>query len=417
MKIVKALGSIVGILLVLCAGFLIWVWVETRVPTNIEKVTAAPRGDTLLSEFYASPEAVADAPGVLIQQEEIEGEATLAEAGANLRILYSSTEGLGGADINAVSGAVFLPEGEAPEGGWPLLVWSHGTVGIGDVCAPSFAGRGERDRTYLGPWLEKGYAIAASDYQGLGTKGTHPYMDARTMAYNNLDLIRAVQGSDLPISDQVVIAGQSQGATGALATGSYANDYAPGLEIAGILATGVPHFSPGVIWELAANSDREAVTPSAALSLYMLALTEMIDPDFQMEQILSEKAKPVAAQMGELCAFDFIDASIEAGLSTGNSYDSRPEFALIKVFSRTALPDIDFDTPIFTGSGTSDIITPYPMQTAFIDEACKAGANLTSATYDGANHNEGLLRSIGDAQSFADTVLAGGEVKGTCSDR
>lgn len=414
MKILKAIGIALAILALLFIAFALWAWTQTQVPENIEEVTATPRGDKVLSEFYVAPDVVPAKAGVLIRQEEIEGEATLAEAGENWRILYSSTEGLGAKSITAVSGALFLPEGDAPEGGWPLLIWSHGTVGIGDVCAPSFAGRGERDRTYLGPWLEKGYAIAASDYQGLGTAGTHPYMDARSMAFNNLDLIRAVQNSDFPVSQSAVIAGQSQGATGALAAGSYAAQYAPYLRIAGILATGVPHFSPGVMWDLAANSDRNEVSPSAALSLYMLAFAEMLDPDFQMEEILSDKAKPVVEKIGDLCVYDFVDASIAAELSTGSAYASRPDFPLMKVFSRTSLPDMGFTIPVFTGSGTVDKITPFPMQQAFIEEACEAGANLTSVTYEGANHNQGLLRSITDAQSFAETAFSGDSLVGNC---
>ncbi|MCP5060107.1 MAG: hypothetical protein GY937_25675 [bacterium] len=61
-------------------------------------------------------------------------------------------------------------------------------------------------------WLESGYAFVASDYQGLGTKGTHPYLATRPAAFSNLDAIRAVKAADLPLSDEVVIAGQSQGA-------------------------------------------------------------------------------------------------------------------------------------------------------------------------------------------------------------
>src|ERR1700677_1252030 len=58
----------------------------------------------------------------------------------------------------AVSGALYLPRGAPPEGGWPLLAWAHGTVGIADVCAPSWAGRSERDITYLNHSLDQGYA-------------------------------------------------------------------------------------------------------------------------------------------------------------------------------------------------------------------------------------------------------------------
>ena len=294
------------------------------------------------------------------------------------------------------------------------MVWSHGTVGIGDRCTPSYAGRGERDPKYLNPWLELGYAIAASDYQGLGTPGTHPYMDARTMAFNNLDLVRAVQSGNFPLNDKVVIAGQSQGATGALATASYANSYAPEVDLGGIIATGIPHFSYNIIWDLAANADPDEVSASLPLSLYMLAFAEMLEPDFELEAIVSKKAEPVVSDIDQMCVFDFIKASQNAGLSSANTFLSRPDFALIKVFSRTSLPEMGIRTPVFAGSGTEDKITPISMQRQFVADACAAGANISAKTYDGANHNEALLQSTLDAQRFAEKVLSGGSPEVTC---
>mgnify|MGYP003489179041 FL=1 len=32
---------------------------------------------------------------------------------------------------------VFTPKGTPPIGGWPIVVWAHGTVGAADKCAPS----------------------------------------------------------------------------------------------------------------------------------------------------------------------------------------------------------------------------------------------------------------------------------------
>lgn len=415
MKFLKIGGIVVaGALLLLLAGA-VWVWSAIQTPRDLPPSAAPPRGDVALSEFYSTPPTLPDAPGTLIRQETLRGKATLAEAAANIRILFSSTDGLDGRTGNAVSGTVYLPKGDAPKGGWPLLVWSHGTVGIGDLCAPSFAGHGTRDPQYLNAWLEQGYAIAASDYQGLGTPGTHPYMDARTMAFNNLDLIRAVRSGGFPVSDAVFIAGQSQGATGALAAASYADQYAPDVTLHGVIATGVPYFSPSVMWDLVAKSDRNAISASLPLSLYMLAAAEMLDPEFRMEALISDKAKPVADKVGETCAFDYIDAAKTAGLSTANSFVSRPDIALLKVVNRADIPRLDFAIPVFTGSGTSDEITPLSMQQAFIADACRAGAQITAKIYEGANHNEGLLRSIADAQQFARAVSAGVATEASCA--
>ncbi len=414
MKLLKIAGLVMATLLVLLMVAGSWLWSEIQTPRNIGSVTAPPRGDAVLSDFYRQPANLPERPGTLIRQEALQGPATLAKAESNIRILYSSTDGLDGRTISGVSGAVYLPIGDVPDAGWPLLVWSHGTVGIGDKCAPSYAGHGARDPAYLNPWLEQGYAIAASDYQGLGTPGTHPYMDARTMAFNNLDLIRAVQSGGFPVSDAIIIAGQSQGATGALAAASYADQYAPDVKPDGIIATGVPYFSQGVMWDLVVNSDRNEVSASLPLSLYMLTFAEMLDPDFQMETLLSDKAKPVASKVNDSCVFEFIEASQNAALSSANTFLGRPEIALLKVLRRAGLPNLDFQTPVFTGSGTSDEITPFSMQQAFIADACAAGARVVARTYGGANHNEGLLRSILDAQQFARTVRSGGNVETTC---
>lgn len=403
-----------GVLALLVAAFVWWISASIHVPNEINESSAPPRGDALLSEFYAQPVSLPENPGVLIRQETLEGEATLAKAGESVRLLYTSTEGLSGKGRQAVSGALFMPEGIPPEGGWPVLVWSHGTVGIGDICAPSFAGRSERDRTYLNPWLEKGFAIAASDYQGLGTPGTHPYMHARTMAYNNLDLLRAIQSADFPLSRKVLVAGQSQGATGAIATASYAESYAADIDLSGLIATGVPHLSYGVIWDLVKSADPDEVSASLALSLYMLTMTEMIDPEFRMDAILSDEAKSVIGDIGNTCVFDLMDKTQDAGLSSRKAFKTRSEFPLIKAFSRMKIPELGFKTPIFTGSGTSDKITPFSMQQAFVADACAAGATIAASTYPDADHYQALLLSIPDAQNFAETVMSSGGVKSTC---
>lgn len=377
---------------------------------------APVRGDVVLSEFYV-PGELPDAPGVLLRQEALSEGQTLAKATRNIRLLYSSTEGLRAKDINAVSGALYIPEGTAPEGGWPLLIWSHGTVGIGDVCAPSYNGRSERDRTYLTPWLEAGFAIAASDYQGLGTPGTHPYMDSRTMAHNNLDLVRALQSGGFPLSQKVVMAGQSQGASGVIASAGLTKTYAPDVELAGIMATGIPYFSRQVVMGLRKNSNPDAVDASLVLSLYMLALTEQIDPGFKLDDVISQEAWPIVSKIGEACVFDFIGETTKAGLSPNKTFSGSTTFKLLAATKRMQFPKLDLDVPVFTGTGTGDKITPYGMQQAFIDDACEAGSTLSIHTYEGANHNQGLLQSTDNAMAFALAVMVGKNIPNSCPEK
>ena len=78
-----------------------------------------------------------------------------------------------------VSAAYFEPKGEPPANGWPVLAWAHGTTGVADTCAPFVQARLMFEIKYLNTWLEQGFAVIATDYQGLGVPGPHPYSQVR----------------------------------------------------------------------------------------------------------------------------------------------------------------------------------------------------------------------------------------------
>jgi alkylhydroperoxidase/carboxymuconolactone decarboxylase family protein YurZ len=122
-----------------------------------------------------------------------------------------------------------------------------GTVGIADICAPSWQARSYRDVRYLNEWLSQGFAVVATDYQGLGTPGPHPYLKVRPEAYSVLDSVRAVLRDVPGLANKIVIIGQSQGGGAAFATAAFAPDYAPELDIRGSVATGIPYLAPKAI--------------------------------------------------------------------------------------------------------------------------------------------------------------------------
>ncbi|CAI8356264.1 MAG: Uncharacterised protein [Hyphomonas sp. TMED17] len=168
---------------------------------------------------------------------------------------------------------------------------------------------------HLSHWLSEGYAVIASDYQGLGTKGTHPYLATRPAAYSNLDIIRAVQSAGFPVSDQVVLAGQSQGAGAAIATAGYAPDYAPELDIRAVVATGVPFFSPDALLAIQQVRPRDVVDPMLGYNFLALTLIEQIDPDFRVRDYVSEEALPLARDVTEVCNRDMRAKILGAGLT------------------------------------------------------------------------------------------------------
>ena len=120
-------------------------------------------GDGGVSAFYRPQTAIPSMPGQLIQQEDMDPTKLPKGTSRGIRILYSSTNGLGKGSPVAVSGQILLPQGKMPENGWPVVAWEHGTTGIADVCAPSWRGQSSRDKPYLSRWLPEGFAAVARD--------------------------------------------------------------------------------------------------------------------------------------------------------------------------------------------------------------------------------------------------------------
>ena len=176
-----------------------------------------------------------------------------------------------------MSGALFWPKSDAPAGGWPIVAWAHGTVGTADKCAPSFAGRSDRDIQYLNSWLKAGFAVVAADYQGLGTPGGHPYLAAKPAGYSVLDSVRAVRDRN-GLGDRVLLVGQSQGAGAAFATAAVANSYAPDVNLLGTVATGLPYFSKNTLAALAKGSDPDLVTPTLVYTLLFCSSPNRLCP-------------------------------------------------------------------------------------------------------------------------------------------
>ncbi|HIH5534586.1 TPA: alpha/beta hydrolase family protein [Klebsiella oxytoca] len=115
----------------------------------------------------------------------------LSEAAKQYFLRYPSHSGVNGKTAREDTAAVFIPFGATPEGGWPVVVWAHGTVGVANHCAPSLNPRSDRDKQYLNTWLSLGYAVVAPDYAGLGSSGLHHYLNARGEAWSVLDSVRA----------------------------------------------------------------------------------------------------------------------------------------------------------------------------------------------------------------------------------
>jgi pimeloyl-ACP methyl ester carboxylesterase len=368
-----------------------------------------------VSDFYVWQGPIPRRPGQLLRQEPLADRTPLANAARSVRILHTSTDGLDGRTPITVSGALYLPKGTAPAGGWPLLAWAHGTVGIADKCAPSWNGRSQRDVDYLNYWLAQGYAVVASDYQGLGTPGRHPYLATRPAAYSMLDSIRAVQRADFGLSKKVVLIGQSQGGGAAFATAGYAARYAPELDIRGTVATGTPYFSPEAQAANLAAKPRNVVDPTFGYTLLILTLMEQTDPGFRIDDYVTDRAKPVFERGYSGCLGDLAQGINQAQLTFDNTFKVDPIQRVANAYRLMGYPTLKSAAPVFMGTGGRDRDVPPGMQQSLVRDACRAGAVIEWRLYPELDHSGAVNGSRQDSTPFVRQAFAGQPIAGNCN--
>lgn len=192
-------------------------------------------------DFYVPPDPLPDGkPGDVIRAEEIDAYLV---PGVRMRcrvwrILYRSTGAAG--QPTAVSGIVLIPRSRA-RGPRPLIGYAIGTHGIGDAAAPSrLLARGlEWEAGMMAMVLARGWAVALTDYEGLGTPGDHTYMVGRALGPNVLDAMRAARSLDpeeLPVEGPAAIIGYSEGGAAAAWAAQLQPSYAPDVPLLAVAA-------------------------------------------------------------------------------------------------------------------------------------------------------------------------------------
>lgn len=380
-------------------------------------VGAERNGDGGVADFYKWDMQIPTKPGRLLRQEPLPTNLMLANAAKGVRILYTSTDGIGGKAPVAVSGAIYVPMGSAPPRGWPIIAWAHGTVGIADVCAPSWTRHSQRDSDYLNAWLSQGYAIVATDYQGLGTPGPHPYHVTKAEAWSVLDGIRAALKTFPELANTIVIVGQSQGAHAGLSASLLAKDYAPTLNILGTVATGVSiyaPFNPPTEAPQIAVPDRTGGGFNALLPLFNLYTYAALDPAFDPLPYVSNAAKSVFDALPKLCESDLEKVANSNNVTAENALEKKPEGAIAHASAYERYPTPMFREPVFIGSGLADTIALVEGQYNFIMAACRSGSIVESHYYPGKDHGGTVNASLVDSIPFVRTLFAGKSIVGNC---
>jgi pimeloyl-ACP methyl ester carboxylesterase len=350
---------------------------------------AVPKGPAGL-DFYQSPDSV-PAHGSAIQWRKLTGDPVLKSAASNRLLLYSSTSDNG--KKVAVSGTVAVPKGKAPKGGWPVVSWAHGTVGIADACAPSIAGMpANYDSALLNKWLKAGYAVVRTDYEGLGVPNlTHPYLIGISEGRSVLDIVRAARKLDKTIGRNVVLAGHSQGGHAVLWANSLAKKYTPDLKLKGTLA-----FAPASHLGEQASLLSALNSPSglSGLAAMILRGIDVDQPSLNVGSLLSDRAKALYPRVDQDCLGDLSQANEFGGLAPSELFapgvDTKP---IVAALNKNDPEELKLAGPVQIEQGKADA-TVIPIFTDQLVTSLKGrGVKVTYKTYAGLDHSGVVLKA------------------------
>ncbi|MFM9379018.1 alpha/beta hydrolase family protein [Gordonia sp. VNK21] len=355
---------------------------------------------------YSGP--VPNKGGVLLRKVPLAASLTIPAAGPAYRVHFTSMNQHN--RMATSTGAIFLPKGKAPKGGWPVISWAHGTVGMGDDCTPSAFPRSARDNEYLGHWLNQGYAVVASDYVGLGTPGLMAYLNGVTAAHSIVDIVVAAQQADLPLAKRWAIIGQSQGAAAALNGARYATQFSrgSGLDYRGVVATGIPANLEYLYQALGPNVPPVALPGSLnAYTAFILAGFNNTRPGMHITSTMNARGKQRLKQAQTTC-YPIFKKQLSG--EHVNTWFTRPLMDIPglsqALHTYMATPYKGYDRPIFLGQGLRDVDVPAPSALSLYAQMKANNQPVTLHVYPDDDHSSAVLASMPDSTPWLKKILS-----------
>ena len=321
-------------------------------------------------------------PGEIADQEEADG---------FVRIRYGSIDIEG--DDSTVGGLVAVPAGTPPAEGWPIVAYAHGTTGNADDCAPSddptLAGVDVALRTLAGA----GFVAVATDYEGIGTSGPHPYLNGPSEARAVVDSVRAARAVVPEAGTRWAVLGYSQGGHAALWTAELAAGLAPELQLLGA-AVLAPVTEPA-----------ELTIGGPHIEALMIDGWLASTPDVDEDVALTEAGREAAELAEEECQVAPSDPALvtEAGAPAFETYLAANNVGTQPV-----------TVPVLVLQGNDDPLVTAEVTQRGVDRLCAAGTVVDLRKYDEADHLTIVEVATPDAVAWLADRFAGVPPPSSC---
>lgn len=333
-------------------------------------------------------------------------------------------------DVNRVahevSGLVIAPAGDGANR--PIVTWCHGTTGLGDAACPSAQPDPARELTlYYSPeasqqidygvpgvqgFIDAGWVVCATDYQGLGTAGMHQYTVNRTNARDAVNIAHAARQLDAGAGTALGCIGWSQGGGAAAAVAELDPDDYRDLRLVGT----VP-MSPGVSKIALQNPEgvtaalKDSSIPPDSHLFMVLAAHQVANPSTLK---LSDVFTPVGIQILERAwnaqpvhhlndtlvrMFGFKGAVLNPNPANWAAWEAAVDEGSAATRKPVAPVLVCIDT-FRNGS-----VVPVSWQTAYVDAAKALGGTVEVRNYPNDDHFSLPQSCVGDARAWLTELL------------
>lgn len=279
--------------------------------------------------------------------------------------------------------------------------YAVGTQGLGNQCAPSrqLAAGSEYEGAFLKGLRARGYAVAVTDYEGLGTEGVHTYIVRVSQGHAVLDAVRAAQRAGVPgvpTNGPVGLAGYSQGGGASASAAELAPTYAPELNIKGAYAGAVP-------------ADLDAVN----------GISAAYDIDTAPYVNASGRQKLKANQ--SQCVFETIAASAFLRTNTATTSGKKVSVLINDEPFRSVVAQQKIGVgrapkvPVLIGQSLLDDVIPYQQDKALAKRWCDQGSKVRFRPSAAPTHVGGAVALFPAAFAFLEARFAGLPAVSSCS--
>ncbi|MEE1927061.1 lipase family protein [Streptomyces sp. TRM 70351] len=362
-------------------------------------------------DFYVPPSPLpAGEPGDVIRARPAKAGPPAAQRLADAwQVMYRSTDALG--EPAAVTGTVLVPRGQDPAA-MPVVGLGPGTHGPAFRCAPSRMIDGSMfyEQPVLNAMLERGWAVAVTDYGGYQPATRTTYVVGHAMGPALIDAVRAAQrlpGAGLSEGAKVAFRGYSQGGGAAMWAGQLQPEYAPELDLVGVVGGGVPADLIQVALPLEGRQ-------GFGLLAYSLIGLDNAYPELELDSYLNDTGRTVFADMErEDCTVELL---LDYAGDRSSTYLSKSPFLEPEWLARVQenkLGGTPIEVPVHQYHATADELVAYRQAAALRDAYCAQGMDLTWSEY-GTDHITAVHRGSATGTAFLADRFAGRPAASGC---